>query len=81
MYYIVHFNAQGQITRLETERYIDKNNLENWVGEIGEYREINGIKVPSEIKASWLLEQGKHTYVHFFVDSFEYDVPKRFNRN
>lgn len=80
VYYIVHINEQGQITRMQTERYMDENTLQDWVGEVSEYREVDGMMVPTEIKASWLLEQGKYTYAHFFVDTFEYDVPRRFNR-
>lgn len=78
VYYIVHFNEEGQITRLETERYIDTENMEKWVGEVGDYREVNGMMIPHEIKASWLLEEGRHTYARFFVENFEYDVPRPF---
>lgn len=80
VYYVVRFNEHGQITRMETERYMDKNNVERWVGEVGDYRDVNGIKVPSDIKATWLLDTGPHTYAHFFVDTFEYDVPYKFGR-
>ena len=78
VYYIVHVNELGQITRMETERYMDENKLKDWVGEVSEYREADGVMVPTEIKASWLLEQGTYTYAHFFVDTFEYDIPRRF---
>lgn len=81
VYYIVHFNEQGQITRLETDRYMDKNTLKGWIGEVNEYRKVDGVIIPTEIKASWLLDKGKYTYARFQVETFEYDVPRRFGKS
>jgi hypothetical protein len=77
VYYKVYFNELGQITSLETERYMD-GKLEKWNGEVGHYEEKNGMMVPMDITASWLLEDGKYTYARFHVEKFEYNKPEKF---
>jgi len=72
--YTVYFNVDNQITRLETKRYMG-DELKKWVGEVGEYQQINGMMVPTNIKASWMLDKGKYTYVDFHVTEFEYNKP------
>jgi hypothetical protein len=78
IYYDVFFNDNHEITRLETERYMEKNRKEKWFGELSEYRRINGIKVPTRIKASWDLKEGVHQYADFRIQQIEYDIPKAF---
>lgn len=78
VFYTVYFNDKGQIIKLETERYMDKNQLEKWIGHVSDYRKVNGMMIPHEIKATWMLEEGWHTYAHFYVTKFEYDIPEKF---
>ncbi|MFP4622503.1 MAG: DUF6544 family protein [Bacteroidales bacterium] len=78
VFYTVHFNQKGQITRLETERYMNEDRLEKWEGRLSDYQEVNGMNVPGTVEASWLLEEGEHTYACFHVQTFEYDVPEIF---
>ena len=78
VYYIVTFNESGQIVRLETERYIDKNNLVKWVGIVSDYREVNNMMIPTKIEASWILEDGEYTYARFHVTEFEFNKPEKF---
>ena len=78
VYYIVHFNEKNQVIKIETERYMEENRLEKWEGRLGDYRQVNGIRVPGSIEASWLLKEGKHTYADFRVEIFEYNIPKCF---
>ena len=58
---------------IETQRFMEEDRLENWAGEFYNYKEINGILIPTNVKASWLLKEGKHTYVDFHVEQIEYD--------
>jgi len=78
IHFHIHFNELGQIVRLETQRYMEKK-LENWVGEVGDYKEIDGIKVPTHIEAGWVLDKGRYTYARFHVGTFEYDIPQKFS--
>lgn len=75
--YTVKFNEKAQITKFETERYLG-NNLEKWIGEVDDYIELNGVKIPVNIRASWILDGKKYTYADFHVNQFEFDRPSRY---
>lgn len=72
VFYIVRFNKIGEITQLETERYMEKGRLEKWVGKASDYKYFDGFKVPTHIEAFWKLKEGTFQYVNFFVDTIEY---------
>ena len=74
VYYDVHFNTAGQITRLETERYMESHK-KKWVGEVGHYKKVNGMMLPTNIKASWMLDDEKYNYADFYVTEFDFDNP------
>lgn len=78
VFYIVTFNDIGEITQLETKRYMGEENLETWIGKLTEYEEINGIKIPTAIEAIWKLEKGDYSYAKFKVEKIEYDEPRKF---
>ena len=78
VYYIVHFNDQGQITKLETERNMEKGRKEKWVGVVGDYKQKDGIKVPTYIEGKWILEEGEYPYAKFHVQQIEYEIPEKF---
>jgi len=78
VYYIVHFNEQGQITKLETERYKENGRKEKWVGVVSDYKEIGGMRVPTFIEAKWELDKGTYSYARFYIQKIEYDIPEKF---
>lgn len=78
VYYIVNFNKTGQIVKLETERYMDENKLVKWIGKVKDYRQENGMMIPTKIEASWILEDGEYTYARFHVNEFEFNKPEKF---
>lgn len=78
VYYDVFFNENDEIVRLETERYMEKGRLEKWFGELSDYREVNGMKIPMHIQASWDLKEKTHTYADFHIQTIEFGVPERF---
>jgi hypothetical protein len=78
VYYIVHFNEKGQITKLETERYKEKGRKEKWVGVVSDYREMNGMTIPTSIEAKWELDEGTYSYARFYIQKIEYDIPEKF---
>ena len=78
VYYIVHFKEQGQITKLETERYMEKDRMEKWIGIVGDYKQVDGIKVPTYIEGKWDLKEGAYSYAKFHIQQIEYDIPERF---
>lgn len=76
--YLVSFNDLGEITQMETQRYISEDTLETWVGEVFDYRTINGVKVPTRIQATWKLPEGDYTYANFRLKQIEYNVGEPF---
>ena len=74
VYLDVFFNENDEIVRLETERYMEKGRLEKWSGELSDYRDVNGIKIPMHIQASWDLKEKTHTYADFQIQTIEFDI-------
>jgi len=78
LFYIITFNEKNEIIQLETERYYDEKNINKWTGNCSNYREINRVKIPTIMRASWRLEEGDHDYVIFHLKDLEYDIPKKY---
>ncbi len=78
LFYIVTFNEKDQICKLETKRYYDDNTLKTWIGECYKYKEINGVKVPTVIKASWHVNKVEHNYAIFHLEELEYNKNQPF---
>lgn len=77
VYYDVHFNTAGQITKIETERYME-DTKKSWVGEVSNYKEVEGMMIPANIKAGWMLNDEKYNYADFYVTEFDFDNPNKF---
>ena len=78
LFYIVYFNDDNEISRIESDRFFEGEIVKRWVGECFDYIEMDGMKIPSRIKATWKLERGDHSYVDFVVKKIEYDTPFQF---
>ena len=63
---------------METKRFMDAENKETWVGKMDEYKEINGITIPTKVEVVWRLEKGEFSYAKFNVKKIDYDRPERF---
>lgn len=49
-----YFNAQGMITRYETQRY-KCDVLQNFIGAVGEYADYAGLLIPTSMTAIWIF--------------------------
>lgn len=78
IFYMVTFNEIGEITQMETKRYMSKDKRETWIGKLSDYKEMNGITVPTTIEAIYKLEKGDYSYAKFNVTKLEYNQPKKF---
>ena len=76
--YDVSFNDKNEITQMKTERYMGEDNLETWIGKFRNYKEINGVIIPTEIEAIWKLKEEDYSYVKFNIKKIEYDKPEKF---
>lgn len=71
--YKVSFNEVGEITQLETERYMGEENKETWIGRLSDYKEINRMKIPMKIEAIWKLADKEHSYAKFNVLNIQHN--------
>jgi hypothetical protein len=74
-----YFNEIGQITRCSCPRYYSLEGgkgyeKRSWSGYLREYKEINGIRIPTDIEAVWHLEGGDYSYAHFLLETADYNV-------
>ena len=76
--YKVSINAIGEITEMETKRYMGEESLENWIGRYRNYQKINGVIIPTEAEGIWRLKSGDHSYANFQVKTIEYNNPTLF---
>ena len=78
VFYIVTFGESGEITQLETKRYMGDKNLETWIGRLSDYRKHDGVLIPTLIEAAWNLEGTEFPYARFEVSQIEYGKPGRY---
>ena len=78
LFFTVRFNDIGEITEMETKRYMDATNKRTWICKMYKYENRNGVYIPTEAEALWRLEKGDFSYAKFRVQKIEYDVPERF---
>ena len=72
LFYIFTFNELGEIVQLETERFMDEKQLATWIIKLGNYKELNGVKVPTAFEVLWRLEKGDFSYAKFRMTDVQY---------
>ena len=77
-YGMFHFDDRGELKNFVAERYREERGqlvLEKWSTPITEYKEINGIRIPSKGHAEWNLSSGDFKYIEVELTSIEYNNP------
>jgi hypothetical protein len=73
----LHFDAAGDIAGMSSDarpRMVGKQVVDTpWSGVFGEYREFNGVRLPTTGEVSWLLSDGPFTYFRGRVTSWSVD--------
>ena len=73
----LHFDAAGDIVGMSTDarpRMVGKQVVDTpWSGVFGEYREFNGVRLPTTGEVSWLLSDGPFTYFRGRVTGWSVD--------
>jgi hypothetical protein len=78
LFFIITFNDIGEITEMETKRYMDEKKLETWVIKATNYRELNNVLIPTAFDVLWRLEKGDFSYAKFNITEVEYNKPEKF---
>jgi hypothetical protein len=71
-----HFAPNGEISRVDGERYRDdagRGVLTRWEGRFSRYERINGMMIPTEGEVAWLLADGRYPYWRGRVMEFTYE--------
>ncbi len=76
--FIVRFNAIGEITEIEGNRFMTADNKAKWICKMANYQERNGVKIPISDQAIWRLEDGDHCYAKFEILKIDYNIPEKF---
>lgn len=71
--FIVIFNAIGEITTMQTERFMTNEKRETWLCKMSNYKEANGIVIPFSAEVIWLLPAGDYSYAKFEVQKIKYN--------
>jgi len=79
---IVEVDGEGKLAGLRADRYRDVGDgtavVTPWIGRYSDYRDFDGLLVPSFVEVLWLLPDGEFSYARFRVTALEYNVPARF---
>lgn len=64
---VFYFNSTGDLIKLVAMRYYDIHDEEpkEWIAKILDYCIVDGIRIPSKIEATWVLESGEFTWYKF----------------
>ncbi|MCW3136656.1 MAG: hypothetical protein N2V77_06960 [Canidatus Methanoxibalbensis ujae] len=73
---IFHFNEKGEVTKITAKRYREVNGkfaLEDWEGQIVEYKTFNGVIIPNKVNIIWKLKTGDFCYDKVEIIDVEYN--------
>ncbi|NDP27582.1 MAG: hypothetical protein GZ087_09185 [Flavobacterium sp.] len=78
LFFKITFNEIGEITEMETKRFMGEDRLETWVIKATNYKEWNAVLIPTSFDVLWRLKQGDFSYAKFNITAVEYDNPEKF---
>lgn len=75
-----YFNNEGFFEKFIALRYLgnapDAKRWQ-WVVKAHEHAEFNGIKIPSKLEATWMLETGPWTWANLEIAEIQYNVSNK----
>ena len=76
------FNEEGEIIKfVSNDRYMESEGKylkEKWTGYFGKYREIDGMKIPTEGEVEWNLPDKDLPYAKLKITEIQYNIPKKY---
>lgn len=75
------FDEEGRMLSFSAQRYMgggEGSTLENWYIPATEWKEFNGIRVPSKGDVIWKLKDGDFNYYKWEIEAIEYNVPEQY---
>lgn len=78
LFFNITVNEIGEITEMETKRYMGEGKLETWIIKTTNYKELNNVLIPTTFDVIWRLEKGDFSYAKFNITEVEYDKNEKF---
>jgi hypothetical protein len=78
LFFYFSFNEKGEITEMETQRFMSEESRETWVIKVRDYKEWNKVVIPTSFEVLWRLKTGDFSYAKFKITEVEYEKPTRF---
>jgi hypothetical protein len=75
---VFHFNEKGDILQFVGKRYKEVNGkyiLSDWGGINKEFKEFDGIRIPSKSAVTWFEEDGEFNWFEFEITELQYNKP------
>jgi|SRR3989304_381303 len=72
------FNEKSEVIKFVAERYMELNGqyvMETWSCPLKDYKEFNGIRIPTKGEAVWNLKTGDFSYYQVEITEIEYNKP------
>ncbi len=72
------FNDKGEVINFEAERYGEfdgETRLETWSIPVRDYKEFEGIRIPTKGDVTWKLDTGDFNWFNFEITEVEYNKP------
>lgn len=72
-----YFNEEGDFIKFSAMRYQGNDPAsarKEWVLTVDEYKVFDGVKIPSRMKATWMLDSGPWTWLDLEIISLKYNV-------
>ena len=80
---VLSVNEQGQPTFFTADRYREEHGhyrLIPWSGQYNEYREVDGMRIPTTYEITWHLPSGDFTWLHAEITEIEYNQSGKVTR-
>lgn len=70
---LIRFNERDEIAECEALRYFGDTEQLPWIGRFAQYRRLQGVVVPFEAGASWVVNGQRQPYARFIVQEMSHE--------
>lgn len=74
---VFYFNENGDFIKFSTMRYRENkpdSERYEWIITANEYAELDGVRIPSKLEATWRLDDGDWTWIKLEIVDMKYNV-------
>jgi len=75
---IFKYNNKGEVVNFTADRYREEDgqySLAKWSIDMRDYKEFNGVKIPTRGEVTWKLDDGDFTWFKFEIKDINYNKP------